>query len=178
PFVQLLPRKAGHRALHSPRKLFYSGRVICTNQNGGNMQSARLGKKKSSRVVKAFNRALGAAFLLLLGWPLLGHAQSPAPAASGAAKSNSGLFPGWNMGVRFEGSTSGDGSVYDLGFGTGYNFTHHFGVGLGVPYYFVGTPSTIKSKDPQAVSGSGLGDIGVDLRWLFPGEAVTYASIV
>jgi hypothetical protein len=80
------------------------------------------------------------------------------------------------MGVRFEGSNSGDGSVYDLGFGGGYNFSHHFGVGLGVPYYFVGTPSTINAKNPQAASGSGLGDIGADLRWLYPGEAVTYAS--
>jgi hypothetical protein len=80
------------------------------------------------------------------------------------------------MGVRFEGSNSGDGSVYDMGFGGGYNFSHHFGVGLGVPYYFVGTPSAINTKNPQAASGSGLGDIGADLRWLYPGEAVTYAS--
>jgi len=139
------------------------------------MQSARLGKR-ATRIVKPINRAAVAAFFLLLGWPLVGRAQSPAPAGIGAANPDSGFYPGWNMGVRFEGSNSGDGSVYDMGFGGGYNFSHHFGVGLGVPYYFVGTPSTINAKNPQAVSGSGLGDIGADLRWLYPGEAVTYAS--
>jgi hypothetical protein len=80
--------------------------------------------------------------------------------------------------MRFEGSTSGDGSVYDLGFGGGYNFSHHFGVSLSVPYYFVGTPMAIKTKNPQAVSGSGLGNVGVDLKWLFPGPTLNYASTV
>jgi len=74
-------------------------------------------------------------------------------AASGGAKSDEGFYPGWNLGTRFEGSTSGDGSVYNLGFGGGYNFSHHFGVSLGIPYYFVGAPSAVKAKDPQAVSG-------------------------
>jgi hypothetical protein len=68
--------------------------------------------------------------------------------------------------------------VYDLGFGGGYNFSHHFGVSLGIPYYFVGTPATVKAKDPQAVSGSGLGNVGADLKWLFPGPTVNYASTV
>jgi hypothetical protein len=105
-------------------------------------------------------------------------AQSPNAAASGAAKSDQGFYPGWTLGTRFEGSTSGDGSVYDLGFGGGYNFSHHFGVSLGVPYYFVGTPTAIKSKNPQAVSGSGLGNVGADLKWLFPGPTLKYASTV
>ena len=106
------------------------------------------------------------------------QAQSPNAAASGVAKSDEGFYPGWNFGARFEGSTSGDGSVYDLGFGGGYNFSHHFGVSLGIPYYFVGTPATVKAKDPQAVSGSGLGNVGADLKWLFPGPTVNYASTV
>jgi len=106
------------------------------------------------------------------------QAQSPGAAASGVAKSDEGFYPGWNLGTRFEGSSSGDGSVYDLGFGGGYNFSHHFGVSLGIPYYFVGTPSAVKAKDPQAVSGSGLGNVGADLKWLFPGPTVNYASTV
>ena len=105
-------------------------------------------------------------------------AQTPNAAASGQAKSDEGFYPGWNLGVRFEGSSSGDGSVYDLGFGTGYNFSRHFGVGLGVPYYFVGTPSSISTNNKQAVSGSGLGNVGAELRWLFPGALATYASTV
>jgi len=99
-------------------------------------------------------------------------------AASGAAKSDEGFYPGWSLGTRFEGSTSGDGSVYDLGFGGGYNFSHHFGVSLGIPYYFVGTPSAVKTKNPQAVSGAGLGNVGADLKWLFPGRTMNYASTI
>ncbi len=106
------------------------------------------------------------------------QAQSPNAAASGGAKSDEGFYPGWNLGTRFEGSTSGDGSVYNMGFGGGYNFSHHFGVSLGIPYYFVGTPSAVKAKDPQAVSGSGLGNVGADLKWLFPGPTVNYASTI
>jgi hypothetical protein len=106
------------------------------------------------------------------------HAQSPNAAASATAKSDEGFYPGWTLGTRFEGSTSGDGSVYDLGFGGGYNFSHHFGVSLGVPYYFVGTPATIQTKNPQAVSGSGLGDIGADLKWFFPNPTANYASTI
>jgi hypothetical protein len=105
-------------------------------------------------------------------------AQSPNAAASGGAKSDEGFYPGWNLGTRFEGSTSEDGSVFDLGFGGGYNFSHHFGVSLGIPYYFVGTPATIKSKNPQAVSGSGVGNIGVDVKWFSPNPSVNYASTV
>jgi len=51
-------------------------------------------------------------------------AQSPVPAATGAAKDNPGGFtPGWTLGAKFEGSYSdGDGSVYDVGSALGYNF--------------------------------------------------------
>jgi hypothetical protein len=106
------------------------------------------------------------------------RAQSPNAAATGVVKSDEGFYPGWSLGTRFEGSTSGDGSIYDLAFGGGYNFSHHFGVSLGVPYYFVGTPTTVKSKNSQAVSGSGLGNLGADLKWFFPGRTVNYASTI
>jgi hypothetical protein len=106
-------------------------------------------------------------------------AQTPAPAAASfPEKQQEGFYPGWGFGTRFEGSTSGDGSVYDIATGVGYNFSHHFGVDLGVPYNFVGTPSSIKQKNAQAVSGDGLGNLGADLKWIFPGKALTYASTV
>ena len=114
--------------------------------------------------------------LLLLAYSLPSFAQSPA--AKGANQDNAGFYPGWSFGASFEGSTSGDGSVYDLGASAGYNFSHHFGVGLGVPYYFVGTPSAVKTKDPGAVSGNGLGNVGADLKWLFPGNTMTYGSTI
>ena len=116
--------------------------------------------------------------LILLCWQP-SSAQTPAAATTGpTGQSSEGFYPGWTLGVRFEGSTSSDGDVYDLGTGAGYNFSHHFGVDLGVPYYFVGTPSSIKGKNPQGVSGTGLGDFGADLKWLYPDKAATYASTV
>jgi hypothetical protein len=106
-------------------------------------------------------------------------AQTPASAATGpAAQSPAGFYPGWNLGVRLEDSTNSDGSVFDLGTGAGYNFSHHFGIGLGVPYYFVNSPSLVSSQNTQSVSGNGFGDVGADARWLFPGDALTYASTV
>ena len=107
------------------------------------------------------------------------HAQTPIPAATGPTeKSQEGFTPGWGFGARLEGSTSGDGSAYDVATGVGYNFTQHFGIGLGVPYSFVGTPSSIKTKNPLAVSGYGVGNIGMDLKWLYPEKALTYASAI
>src|SRR5258708_35308096 len=82
------------------------------------------------------------------------------------------------MGGHFEGSTDSDGRAFDLGAGVGFKFSHHFGASLGVPYYFVGTPSAVKTKNPGAVSGNGIGNIGADLKWLFPGKTMNYASTI
>ena len=109
---------------------------------------------------------------------LASNAQTPIPAAIGpnASQENAGFYPGWMLGTRLEGSTSSDGSVYDLAIGGGYNFSHRFGVDLGVPYFFVGTPSAVKGKNPTAVSGNGIGDLGANLRFFLPGKATNYAS--
>ena len=107
------------------------------------------------------------------------RAQGPNPAASGQNKQeNEGFYLGWGLGARFEGSSSSDGSVYDLGFGAGYNFTHRFGVDLGVPYFFVGTPSAVKGNNPQGASGNGLGDVGANLRMFLPGKGTNFASTI
>jgi hypothetical protein len=117
--------------------------------------------------------------LLLLSFSLPTYAQSPNPAANGAAnQDNAGFYRGWTFGTSFEGSTSSDGSVYDLSTSVGYNLSHHFGLDLGVPYNFVGTPSAVKTKNPSAVSGNGLGNVGVDLKWTFPGKTTNYASSI
>jgi len=106
-------------------------------------------------------------------------AQTSLPAASGpAAKPEEGFKPGWGFGTKFEGSSSSDGTVLDLATGIGYNFTRHFGVDFGVPYYFIGTPSSIKKKNPNAVSGTGIGNVGADLKWNYPGNTLNYASTI
>src|SRR6266404_325893 len=71
----------------------------------------------SGVVVRAVSWAAMTALLFSLSAGQATRAQSPNAAASGPAKSDQGFYPGWTLGARFEGSTSGDGSVYDLGFG-------------------------------------------------------------
>src|SRR5467141_2941467 len=121
-----------------------------------------------------------AAFLsLMLLCCFTSKAQSPTPPATGpTTQDNAGFYPGWMLGTRFEGSTSSDGSVYDLGTGVGYNFSHRFGVDLGIPYFFVGTPTSIKGKNPTAVSGNGFGNLGANIRLFLPGKATNYASTI
>lgn len=117
--------------------------------------------------------------LLFFARPSLLRAQSPLPAATGAPDPAKGGFtPGWTLGVRFEGSTSSDGSVYDLGSAVGRNFTRHFGVDFGVPFYFIGTPSSVKKNDPNAVSGVGIGSFFSDLRFNYPDPFLNYASTI
>jgi hypothetical protein len=129
-----------------------------------------------------YSRRTAQVSLLLLLVPASAiHAQSASPAAAPSAAAGSaektppGFTPGWTGGVQFEGSTSSDGDVFDLSFGSGYNFTRHFGVGVDIPYYFIGTPSSIKTKNPTAVSGNGIGSVTASLRGNFPGEVLNYA---
>ena len=132
------------------------------------------------RVFVRYSRATSLVLIALFACSLSAYSQtSPNPAANASAGQNTeGFYPGWNLGVRFEGSTDSDGSVYDFAPGVGYNFSRHFGVGLGVPYYFVGTPSAVKGKNPTAVSGNGIGNFGLDLKWLYPAKTMNYASTV
>ena len=123
-------------------------------------------------------RRLWIVLLALLVAPAI-HAQIPAASSATTKSSESeGFNPGWGFGTRFEGSTSGDGSVYDIATSVSYNFTKHFGIGLGAPYNFVGTPSSIKTKNPMAASGYGLGNIGMDLKWFYPEKTLNYASTI
>jgi hypothetical protein len=106
-------------------------------------------------------------------------AQSASPAVNWPpAKPADGFTPGWTLGTRFEGSTSGDGTVFDLGSAVGYNISRHFGVDLGIPYNFVGTPTSIKKNNPGAVSGTGFGSLFTDLKFNFPATTLNYNSTI
>jgi len=130
-------------------------------------------------LLQGISRAGLAVALLLLCLGPSSFAQSPVPAATGPAKDNSGGFtPGWTLGTRFEGSYSGDGGVYDWGSALGYNFSRHFGVDAGVPFYFVNTPTSIKNGNPGTASGVGVGSFFTDLRWNYPNKSLNYSSAV
>lgn len=138
--------------------------------------SLTMSHKTQSRYLPLLAAALGC---LGLCSPPSVHAQVPAPAATAPARKDSGDFaPGWTLGTRFEGSSSGDGSVYDLGTALGYNFSRHFAADLGVPVYFIGTPSSIKKNNPDAVSGVGIGAFFTDFRANYPSELLNYISAI
>jgi hypothetical protein len=117
--------------------------------------------------------------LIMLSFCPGSSAQSPIPAVTGPEKKDPGGFTsGWTLGTKFEGSSSGDGAVYDLGSALGYNFSRHFGIDAGVPLYFVTTPTAIKKNNPGAVSGIGVGSFFTDLRWNYPNPSLNFSSAV
>lgn len=81
---------------------------------------------------------------------------------------------GFTSYVEFGGTTNSDGQVYELDSNVGYTFTEHFGMDMGVPFYFV-NPS---SSTTGATSGSGVGNPSVDLRWKYLHPSVNFASVV
>lgn len=68
--------------------------------------------------------------------------------------------------------------MYDIAIGVGYNFSRHFGVDLGVPYNFAGTPTSITQKNARAVSGYGIGNVGADVKWFYPEKTLSFASTI
>ena len=106
-------------------------------------------------------------------------AQTPIPAARGSAgKEGGGFSPGWTLDARFEGDYSSEAGVYDVGTALGYNFSRHFGVDAGVPFYFVSTPSSTKQANPGAISGVGMGNTFLDLLLTYPSPGLNYSSAV
>ncbi len=85
-----------------------------------------------------------------------------------------GQDTGFTSYVEFGGTTNSDGQVYELDSNVGYTFTQHFGMDLGVPFYFVNASSSTTG----ATSGSGVGNPSVDLRWKYLHPAVNFASVV
>ncbi|MGB7844141.1 MAG: hypothetical protein WBL63_00875 [Candidatus Acidiferrum sp.] len=129
------------------------------------------------RLFRAICRVGSVLTILLLCIITKANAQSPIPAAIGPAANNLGGFsPGWTFGTRFEGSTSSDGSIFDLGTAVGRNFSHHLAADLGIPLYFISTPSSTTQNNPGAVSGVGIGAVFTDLRLNYPDRFLNYAS--
>jgi len=75
--------------------------------------------------------------------------------------------------AQFTGSSNSTGRVFELNSSIGYNFSGHFGIDVGIPFYFV---------QPSASSGgtktSGLGNVFVDGRLRFPNPVVNFASVL
>jgi hypothetical protein len=106
-------------------------------------------------------------------------AQTPMPAAKNpASKDSEGFSQGWTLGARFEGDYSSYAGVYDFATALGYNFSHHFAVDAGVPFYFVNTSASITGSNPGAVSGAGIGNPFLDLLLNYPNRSFNYSSAI
>ena len=106
-------------------------------------------------------------------------AQTPVPAATHpASKDSEGFSTGWTLGARFEGDYSSDAGVYDFATALGYNFSRHFAMTAGVPFYFVSTPTSTTRSNPGAVSGVGMGNTFLELLLNYPNRSLNYSSVI
>jgi len=96
-----------------------------------------------------------------------------AAAGQSAAKPAAKEETGFTSYAAFEGTSDGDGQVYALSSSVGYSFTRHFGMDLGVPFYFV-RPSTSLG----GTSSNSIGNPSLDFRLRFPGREINFASVV
>ncbi len=98
-------------------------------------------------------KAAPALILIIVAFAAAAGAQSaPKPALKNEA--------GFTSYAAFEGTSDADGQVYAFSPSVGYNFSRHFGMDLGVPFYFVRASSSL----------------GGTLKFLNP--AVNFASVV
>jgi hypothetical protein len=90
---------------------------------------------------------------------------TPAPAAKDAT--------GFTMYEEFDSTFNTDGQDYELGSSVGYNFNKHFGVGLGIPIYFVRP-----SASSGGTSSNGIGNPAASFHLLFPNRTLSFGSTV
>ena len=81
---------------------------------------------------------------------------------------------GWTSYVEFAGTTNTDGQLFLIQPSAGYTFGQHIGMDFGVPLYFVHASST----NTGGVSGDGVGNPWVDLRWKFLNPKLNYGSVL
>ena len=70
--------------------------------------------------------------------------------------------------IGFDGSFDSSGHVMDLGTSAGYKFNRHFQVDVGMPFYFLSSPTSGTSTGP--------GDAALAMRLLFGNSTVNYSS--
>jgi hypothetical protein len=75
--------------------------------------------------------------------------------------------------VQFGGTANSDGQIYELNSNVGYDFTPHFGLAVGAPFYFV-RPSAATGT----ASANGVGDPYLTLHLRYPGPLINFASVL
>ena len=111
-------------------------------------------------------KATPALVFLLVMLSGAGDAQStPKPALKNAT--------GFTSYAAFEGTSDSDGQVYAFSPIVGYNLDRHFGMDLGVPFYFVRASTSL-----GGTSSNGIGNPSLDLRFKVLNSTVNFASVV
>ncbi len=100
-------------------------------------------------------------------------AMAACAAAQSAPKVAAEEGTGFTAYVAFGGSSNSEGQIYELDPSVGYDFTHHFGMDVGAPVYFI-RPSTAAG----GTSSNGLGNPYVDLRLKFLNPTVNFGSVL
>jgi len=83
---------------------------------------------------------------------------------------------GFTFYETYQGSTNQLGQVMKLDTTVGYDFTRHFGVDFGVPFYFVSPSSTETSSG--GTSHNGIGDAYAEIRATFNNPLLNYATVL
>jgi hypothetical protein len=83
---------------------------------------------------------------------------------------------GFTFYETFQGSTNELGQVMKLDTTVGYDFTKHYGVDFGVPFYMVRPSSTETSSG--GTSQNGIGDAYAEVRATFNNPLVNYATVL
>lgn len=117
-----------------------------------------------------YNLALISVFLISAASCVMAQG-SPA-----ASTPSPGVVRGLTLAGRLEGSINSDGQVTDLNTSIGYNFNRHFGLDVGIPFYFNHTASTISQTSPSTASGKGIGDFYADIRSSWEGRILNLDS--
>jgi hypothetical protein len=113
------------------------------------------------------NRLLLVAVALIVALGEAAVAQA-APAQSG------GDEKGFTSYAQFAGTSNSDGQVYKLDPSLGYNFSGHFGMDVGIPFYFVRASSTTTGT----TSTNGIGNPYVDMRVKFLNPLLNFSSVL
>jgi hypothetical protein len=83
---------------------------------------------------------------------------------------------GFTFYETFQGSSNELGQVMKLDTTVGYDFTKHYGVDFGLPFYFVNPSSTETTSG--GTSHNGIGDAYAEIRATFNNPLVNYATVL
>jgi len=98
---------------------------------------------------------------------------SASASAQSAPKPAAEASTGFTSYAEFGGSANSEGQIYQITTSLGYDFTSHFGVDGGVPFYFVRP-----SSSTGATSTNGLGNPFVDVRVRYALPIVNFGSVL